>query len=872
MGGRMVSAGSRCGTPALVWLMLPRSALCPPSAGHFLGFAASSGALAPRDGHHFQPLLASGCRRRRSCFDESCSSIHQALFRGVQWHCGRREESLTSRKWSCGRGHSYIPRKGFLFRLRPPALGRIQMPPSPFSTHLSSSAHLHLLLRGGCSGFVASSGVLSLGISGFSVVRSPPALLNTAVLAVSNRSKRRHRRGELAIPSCSPMPLVSEKEDSTGPSSPLSQDSLSYARAFWVSKSHIAWDINAEDASVYVYASKMANLHFMNDNVEGCDVRIQLEWDESGLPANVTEKFPHIKNYAAFKIPSSVDIVNLLKCQLAVVCFSGQGRCINATGLQLPGVLDDLFSYSGPLGAIFSEEAICLYLWAPTAHVVRVFVYGNESNEDLLDCVQLEERFGVWHARIPRNWEGYYYVYEVSAYHLSTLQIETCIVNDPYARGISSDGHRTLFINLDSDSLKPLGWDELADEKPELLSFSDISIYELHIRDFSAMDYSVDPDLRGGYLAFTCEVNSAGVFHLRKLSEAGLTHVHLLPSFHFAGVDDVREKWKYVDDSRLSKMPPDSDEQQAEVSAIQDQDGYNWGYNPVLWSVPKGSYARDPNGGQRTLEFRKMVQALNRIGLRVVLDVVYNHVHASGPHNDLSVLEQVVPGYYLRRNADGHIENSTCINNTASEHFMMERLIIDDLLSWAVDYKVDGFRFDLMGHIMKGTMVKAKFALQSLSKDRNRVDGSKIHMYGEGWDFGEVAKNGRGVNASQSNISGTGIGSFNDRIRDAILGGSPFAHPLQQGFITGLALQPNGHNQGDQPITDAMLAASLDHIQVALAANLRDFVFTAHSGEAIKKSYYHLEVLHFCLLIDVHEKPGFSAYIKPVFFFFWESG
>ncbi|KAK8299247.1 hypothetical protein V6Z12_D05G310000 [Gossypium hirsutum] len=371
--------------------------------------------------------------------------------------------------------------------------------------------------------------------------------------------------------------------------------------------------------------------------------------------------------------------------------------------------------------------------------------------------------------------------------------------------------------------------------KPDILSFSDISIYELHIRDFSANDDTVNADFRGGYMAFTLK-DSAGVLHLKKLSKAGITHVHLLPTFQFAAVDDEKENWKYVDSKILEKLPPDSAEQQEKITAIQDDDAYNWGYNPVLWGVPKGSYSSDPNGPCRIVEFRKMIQALTHIGLRVVLDVVYNHLHANGPFDKDSVLDKIVPGYYLRRNTDGFIENSTCVNNTASEHYMVERLIIDDLLSWAINYKVDGFRFDLMGHIMKRTMVKAKDALCSLTKERDGVDGSRIYIYGEGWDFGEVAKNGRGINAAQFNICGTGIGSFNDRIRDAMLGGSPFGPPLQQGFVTGLLLEPNGHDHGTKDVEKAMLASAKDHIQVGLAANLRGFVLTDFEGKERKGS------------------------------------
>ncbi|XP_043704534.1 pullulanase 1, chloroplastic isoform X3 [Telopea speciosissima] len=662
-------------------------------------------------------------------------------------------------------------------------------------------------------------------------------LPSTSLLTPSNYSTTRpsittqnllSKNRKVDIICCCSMPVVQV-------SSPQLQGLLSCSRALWVTRSLIAWNVDVGNGSCYLYASRTADLVLTDDGVQGEDVVINLEEDSGGLPLNVIEKFPHICNYRAFKVPSTVDVKSLLKCQLAVAPFHADGQCISATGLQLPGVLDDLFAYSGPLGAVFTEEAVSLYLWAPTAQVVRACIYSDPSGGTPLESVLLEEDNGVWSVNGPRTWEGCYYVYEVSVYHPSTLQIEMCTTNDPYARGLSSDGMRTLLVNLDCDTLKPEGWDELADEKSILSSFSDISIYELHIRDFSASDQTVRPDFRGGYLAFTSQ-DSAGIRHLKTLSAAGLTHVHLLPTFQFGGVDDEKEKWEYADTNKLATLPPDSDEQQAQVTAIQDKDGYNWGYNPVLWGVPKGSYASNPNGSSRTLEFRKMVQALNRIGLRVVLDVVYNHLHGSGPLDDNSVLDKVVPGYYLRRDRDGFIEHSACENNTANEHFMVERLILDDLLCWAVNYKVDGFRFDLMGHLMKSTMVKAKSSLQSLSKEKNGTDGSKIYLYGEGWDFGEVAKNGRGINASQFNLHGTGIGSFNDRIRDAVLGGSPFGHPLQQGFITGLSLQPNAQDHGSKTAMDQMLAVSKDHIQVAMAANLRDFVLTSRNGEEVKGS------------------------------------
>ncbi|WCJ19247.1 limit dextrinase [Euphorbia peplus] len=655
----------------------------------------------------------------------------------------------------------------------------------------------------------------------------------------------RHRHFLSSLPSSSSCTL---RCCSSSSSMPLQQISVSTSRqlqdslllrstAFWISETLIAWNVDVgSDGSCFLYASQTATLSVTDDaGVQGHDVKTNLEKYDGGLPENVIAKFPHIRDYRAFKVPPGLDTKSLLKFQLAVAAFGSDGKCINATGLQLPGILDELFSYDGPLGAHYCKDAVSLYLWAPTAQDVRVCIYRDSSSKKPDEVGQLVEINGVWSIKGPKDWEGCYYVYEVSVYHPSTLRFEKCYANDPYARGISSNGKMTLLVNINSDTLKPEGWDTLANEKPCLSSTSDISIYELHVRDFSANDPTVPPNIQGGYLAFTLE-DSAGVRHLKKLSNAGLTHIHLLPTFHFAGVDDVKENWMSVDNTVLESYPPDSVEQQAQITAIQNNDGYNWGYNPVLWGIPKGSYASNPNGSSRTTDFRMMVQALNRIGLQVVLDVVYNHLHGSGPFDENSVLDKIVPGYYLRRNTDGFIENSTCVNNTASEHYMVQRLIIDDLLNWAINYKVDGFRFDLMGHIMKSTMVKAKAALQSLTKERDGVNGSSIYIYGEGWDFGEVAQNGRGINASQFNICGTGIGSFNDRIRDAMLGGSPFGHPLQQGFVTGLMLQPNGHDHGGKDVEALMLSSAKDHIQVGMAGNLKDFVLTNSEGKEVKGS------------------------------------
>ncbi|KAL6653132.1 hypothetical protein ACP70R_012057 [Stipagrostis hirtigluma subsp. patula] len=661
----------------------------------------------------------------------------------------------------------------------------------------------------------------------------PPRLRTAASSSSSSASPRRSGRapslpptphsaraagvGTRRVLAASPRTPMAMGEDGAAAGADVAVASevfLSDARAYWVSRSLIAWDVSDQETSLCLYASRNATLCMSNGVVEGYDYTVELQPEHAGLPASVTEKFPFISSYKAFRVPSSVDVASLVKCQLAVASFDAHGKNQDVTGLQLPGVLDDMFSYTGPLGAVFSQEAVSLYLWAPTAQDVSVCFYDDPVGP-LLETVQLNESNGVWNVTGPRDWENRYYLYQVTVYHHATSQVEKSLADDPYARGLSANATRTWLVDINSETLKPASWDKLSAEKPQLDSFSDISIYELHIRDFS---------------------DSAGMQHLRKLSDAGLTHVHLLPSFQFGGVDDNKNNWKCVDEAELSKLPPGSDMQQAAIVAIQEEDPYNWGYNPVLWGVPKGSYASNPDGPSRIIEYRQMVQALNRIGLRVVMDVVYNHLYASGPSSITSVLDKIVPGYYLRRDTNGQIENSAAVNNTASEHFMVDRLIVDDLLNWAVNYKVDGFRFDLMGHIMKSTMMRAKSALQSLTPHEHGVDGSKIYLYGEGWDFGEVAQNKRGINASQLNMSGTGIGSFNDRIRDAINGGNPFGSPLQQGFSTGLFLEPNGYYQGNETETRLTLATYADHIQIGLAGNLQDYVLLTHTGENKKGS------------------------------------
>jgi pullulanase-type alpha-1,6-glucosidase len=296
--------------------------------------------------------------------------------------------------------------------------------------------------------------------------------------------------------------------------------------------------------------------------------------------------------------------------------------------------------------------------------------------------------------------------------------------------------------------------------------------------------------------------------HLRSLADAGLTHLHLLPAFDFASVPDRRAA-QALPACDLASFPPDSQEQQRAVAAVADEDGFNWGYDPWHYTAPEGSFAVDPSGASRVLEFRRMVAALNDAGLRVVMDVVYNHAMEDGLHK-FAVLDRVVPGYYHRQLADGTTAESTCCPNTATEHMMMGRLVVDSIVTWAREYKVDGFRFDLMGHHPRANILETRVALDHLDHGRD------IYVYGEGWNFGEVAYDARFAQATQVNMAGTGIGTFNDRLRDAARGGGSSGDPTVQGFATGLGSRT--------PL------ALHDRIKVGLSGALSTYRFVTHTG------------------------------------------
>lgn len=607
---------------------------------------------------------------------------------------------------------------------------------------------------------------------------------------------------------------------------------LSKFQAYWLSEDTIAWNIDPEQAATFFLNHSLSGgLKVAPRGLQNGET-IPLTVDPNGLSDEILAKFPHLAGLTALKIgPDDLDKIRLaLRGQLAVSALNDSGQLVDATSLQIPGVLDDLYTYDGDLGVIYNDDVPTLALWAPTARMVRLLLFPSvTASQSQPVPMQYDPDTGVWSVTGTADWTGQYYLYEVQVYVPSTSAVETNIVTDPYSISLAMNSTHSQIINLNDPALMPEGWLDMT--KPPLAAPEDIVLYELHVRDFSWNDASVPEELRGTFLAFTVN-NSNGMTHLKALADAGLTHIHLLPVFDIATIEENKSQWQLPDFAQLASLPPDSEEQQTLIQPTQGADGFNWGYDPYHYNTPEGSYATDPNGSARILQFRQMVQALNAAGLRVVMDVVYNHTNASG-QNDRSVLDKVVPGYYHRLDSAGKVATSTCCQNTASEHNMMQKLMVDSTLLWATAYKVDGFRFDLMGHHMLNDMVAVQDALHSLTPEANGVNGGEIYVYGEGWNFGEVADNVRGINATQLNLAGTGIGTFNDRVRDSVRGGSPFGDYLLQGFINGLLTEPNAEEirlEGTQK--DALLLFA-DRIRVSLAGNLADYRFVGASGNLI---------------------------------------
>ncbi|WP_328970696.1 pullulanase-type alpha-1,6-glucosidase [Streptomyces sp. NBC_00239] len=600
---------------------------------------------------------------------------------------------------------------------------------------------------------------------------------------------------------------------------------LTTAKAVWIDRDTLAWQAPEAAASAQLLASRDGSVKAENGTLTGNAALLRLT--RSALTDAQKAKFPHLAKYPAFTVdPRDRDRVrDALRGQLVASARAANGAVLAATGVQTAGVLDDLYAAEAaatPLGPVFTTAGVKLSVWAPTARQVALELDGRALP------MRRDDATGVWSATGPRTWRGKPYRYAVTVWAPTVRQLVTNLVTDPYSTALTTDSARSLAVDLTDPALRPAGWSTL--RKPAAPGMAGAQIQELHIRDFSVADRTTKHP--GGYLAFT-DTDSAGMKHLRDLAAAGTSYVHLLPAFDIGTIPEKpADRTEPACD--LSVYAPDSEEQQDCTAKAAAKDAYNWGYDPLHYTVPEGSYASDPEGTRRTVEFRRMVQSLNKTGLRTVMDVVYNHTVAAG-QSDKSVLDRIVPGYYQRLLADGSVATSTCCANTAPENAMMGRLVVDSVVTWAKEYKVDGFRFDLMGHHPKANILAVRKALDALTVAEDGVDGKQIVLYGEGWNFGEVADDARFVQATQKNMAGTGIATFSDRARDAVRGGGPFDEdPRVQGFASGLFTAPNGAPANGTPEQQkARLLHAQDLIKVGLSGNLAGYSFTDSSGRTV---------------------------------------
>ncbi|MGW0839173.1 pullulanase-type alpha-1,6-glucosidase [Streptomyces sp. NPDC002787] len=605
---------------------------------------------------------------------------------------------------------------------------------------------------------------------------------------------------------------------------------LTTSKAVWIDRSTLAWNGDDTAASTQLLYSRTGSITAKDGTLTSTDER-WLRLSKSALTDAQRARFPHLKSYTAWTVdPRDRDRVReALRGQVVASQRAANGAVLTATGVQIAGVLDDLYgdAADADLGPTFRDGRPTLAVWAPTARTVSLELDGRTLP------MKRDDATGVWSVTGTKSWKNKPYRYVVKVWAPSVGEVVTNKVTDPYSVALTADSERSLVVDLNDRSLAPAGWTSYT--KPEAVPLKDAQIQELHVRDFSIDDRTVPAKDKGTYLAFT-DKGSAGSKHLRELAKAGTSYVHLLPVADIATIPEKKADQATVD-CDLGSYAADSDQQQACVAKAAAKDGFNWGYDPYHYTVPEGSYATDPDGTRRTVEFRKMVKALNDDGLGVVLDVVYNHTPASG-QADKSVLDKVVPGYYHRLLADGSVATSTCCANTAPENTMMGKLVVDSVVTWAREYKVDGFRFDLMGHHPKANILAVRKALDALTIEKDGVDGKKIILYGEGWNFGEVADDARFTQATQKNMAGTGIATFSDRARDAVRGGGPFDEdPGVQGFASGLYTEPNSSaNNGTSDEQKARLLHYQDLIKVGLSGNLAHYRFTDTSGKEVKGS------------------------------------
>lgn len=449
---------------------------------------------------------------------------------------------------------------------------------------------------------------------------------------------------------------------------------------------------------------------------------------------------------------------------------------------------EEKYTYAGnDLGAVYEKEKTTFKVWAPTAEKVMLHLYtagstGEAGEKELLQVEMKKREQGIYEKQVKGDLHGVYYTFSV------TVDGETRETGDIYAKAAGVNGKRSMVVDLEKTN--PKGWEE---DTHIFHPLGKTWVWEVHIGDFSNDPASgVREEYRGKYLAFTenTTLNQDGVHPtcVNYLKELGITHVHLLPSFDYGSVDE-------------SKC-----------------DTFNWGYDPVNYNVPEGSYATDAFHGEvRIREFKEMVAALHKAGISVVMDVVYNHTHSLD-----SFFNAMVPYYYYRTWEDGtYSDGSACGNDTASDRAMFRKYMMDSVLHWVQEYHVDGFRFDLMGLHDTQTMNEIRKALNELE------DGEQIFLYGEPWSAGPSALKESESFATKEAMKklAEGIAVFNDDTRDAVKG--PYDKLEVPGFVNGKKGLEEKIKRGIQGLFDEK-----EKVQPVSPAQLLNYV-SAHDNSTL---------------------------------------
>lgn len=449
---------------------------------------------------------------------------------------------------------------------------------------------------------------------------------------------------------------------------------------------------------------------------------------------------------------------------------------------------EEKYTYAGnDLGAVYEKEKTTFKVWAPTAEKVMLHLYtagstGEAGEKELLQVEMKKREQGIYEKQVKGDLHGVYYTFSV------TVDGETRETGDIYAKAAGVNGKRSMVVDLEKTN--PKGWEE---DTHVFHPLGKTWVWEVHIGDFSNDPASgVREEYRGKYLAFTenTTLNQDGVHPtcVNYLKELGITHVHLLPSFDYGSVDE-------------SKC-----------------DTFNWGYDPVNYNVPEGSYATDAFHGEvRIREFKEMVAALHKAGISVVMDVVYNHTHSLD-----SFFNATVPYYYYRTWEDGtYSDGSACGNDTASDRAMFRKYMMDSVLHWVQEYHVDGFRFDLMGLHDRQTMNEIREALNELE------DGEQIFLYGEPWSAGPSALKESESFATKEAMKklAEGIAVFNDDTRDAVKG--PYDKLEVPGFVNGKKGLEEKIKRGIQGLFDEK-----EKVQPVSPAQLLNYV-SAHDNSTL---------------------------------------